>query len=303
MDPRVAELMPIIEAFGLHTSDIASARASFHEVCATFPPPEGVTVESVELGGRPGLRFRPDGGSDGRRILHLHGGAFVIGDLGVQLAMPASLSRATGAEVVSLDYRVAPEHPCPAAIEDAVAAYLELRRDGPVAAIAGESAGGALVVLAAVALRDLGAPPPTALVAVSPWVDLWATSERFADPSFRDPVLSRAFLSAAAAAWQGGLDAADERLSPLQADLSGLAPTLVHVGGDELLVEDSTRLAQRLALAGGHVELRVVADMPHVFAAYPTLAPECDQSLSRIAGFLTDASALPTVSASSPSGT
>lgn len=302
MDPRVAELRSIFDAFGFHTADLASARASFRATCETFPIPDGVDIATTTVAGRPALRVRRSR-TDGRRILHLHGGAFVIADLDVQLTVPALLATATGAEVVSLDYRVAPEHPCPAATDDAVAAYLELLEDGPVTAIAGESAGGTLAVLTAVALRDLDAPLPQALITLSPWVDLWGASHRWADPSVVDPVLSREFLTAAATAWRGSLAPDDPRLTPANASLRDLPPTLIHVGGDELLLDDALDLAHQLAESGGHVELRVFPAMPHVFTAYPTLAPECDQSLDAVVAFLNDWSGPPTVSATSSSPT
>lgn len=304
MDPRVRALVPLFEQFGFDLADIAATRRRFRAVCETFPPPDGVTIERRRLGGRPALSFVPSGpGGDGRRILHLHGGGFVIGDLELQLMMPSLLCITTGAEVLSLDYRIAPEHPCPAATDDAVAAFGDLAADGDVLAIAGESAGATLALLTALALRDAGRPLPDAVVAVSPWVDLAGTSRRFRDPSFHDAVLGRPFTVAAADAWRGRASVDDPRVSPLSADLVGLPPTLLHVGGDEVLLEDSLWMAQRLSEANVQVELRVFPGMPHVFPAYPSLAPECDQSLSAIDAFLTDASALPTVSASSPSPT
>jgi monoterpene epsilon-lactone hydrolase len=278
-------------------------RALFRETCATFPAPGGVTIEPLRLAGRDALRFTRDGGSDGRRILHLHGGAFVLAELDLQLMMPALLATSTGAEVISLDYRVAPEHPCPAAIEDAVAAYEQLASGGPVAAIAGESAGATLTLLTAVALRDLGAPLPRALLAISPWADMAGDSPRHQDPEFVDPVVSREFLTVAAEAWRGDLPLDDPQVTPLHARLDDLPPTLLHVGGAELLLDDALDLAERLATAGVHVELRSFPGMPHVFTAYPNLTPECDQSLSAIEAFLNDWSGPPTVSATSSSGT
>jgi acetyl esterase/lipase len=298
-DPRVAALGELFASFGFDQGDISVARRRFRSVAATFPPPEGVRIETTTLAGRPGFVLTPDGGDDGRTVLHLHGGAFVIGDLDVQLTVPGLLARATGAKVVSLDYRLAPEHPCPAAVDDAVAAYGELCADGPVAGIAGESAGATLSVLSAIRLRDEGRPSPRCLVLLSPWVG----SDPVPPGAARDDVLSRRFLDAAADAWRGDLTPDDHRVTPRHAQLAGLPPTLVHVGGAELLLGDSLRLADRLAAAGVHVELRVFPGMPHVFTAYPTLTPECDQSLSAIGAFLNDWSGPPTVSAVSPSPT
>ncbi|MHB1140081.1 MAG: alpha/beta hydrolase fold domain-containing protein [Microthrixaceae bacterium] len=286
MDPRVEELLPVIEAFGFASPTIEEVRARFRATASAFPAPEGVQIENIRVGGRDALRVRPDSGAVEGRILHLHGGGFVIGDLDVQLSMPARLALATGAEVVSLDYRIAPEDPCPAAVEDTVAAYEELLADGPVDALAGESAGGALAVLAAVALRDRGTALPAVLLALSPWFDIAGTSARYADASFVDPVLPRSFLPLASNAWRGTMSVEDPRVNPLHATLGGLPPTLLHVGGAEMVLEDSERLASRLAAAGVEVELRVWPEMIHVFAAYPNLVPEADQSLGAAAAFL-----------------
>lgn len=286
MDPRVAALLPAIAELGFASATIDEARARFRATASTYPAPEGVTIEHEQLAGRAALRVRPVGGADGRRILHLHGGGYVIGALDVQLAMPALLSLATGAEVWSLDYRIAPEHPCPAAVIDTVAAYEELLAAGPVAAIAGESAGGGLALLAAVALRDRGLAPPGALLAFSAWMDTAGTSSRAADTSFHDAVLPRSFLRLSADAWCGGLEPTDPRANVLTADLSGLPPTLLQVGGDELVLEDSTRAATLLGLVGVGVSLRVWPGMIHVFSAYPTLAPESTGSFALAAEFL-----------------
>ena len=290
MDPRVQELLPVIEAFGFGSSTIEEVRQRFRATASAFPAPEGVTIETIQVAGRHALQVRPTSGATDGRVLHLHGGGFVIGDVDVQLSMPARLCLATGAEVVSLDYRVAPEHPCPAAVEDAVAAYEELAADGggAVDAIAGESAGAALAVLAAVELRDRGTVLPSALLAFSPWFDIAGSSARFADESFVDPVLPRSFLPLAADAWRGQRSVEDPSVNPLRADPHGLPPTLLHVGGAEMVLEDSERLAARLAEVGVEVELRVWPEMIHVFAAYPNLVPEADRSLSAAASFLAE---------------
>lgn len=286
MDPRVTDLLPLIAAFGFDSPTVEEARTRFHDTAAAFPRPEGVVIEDTVVAGRAALRVTPVGGGNGERLLHLHGGGFVLGALDVQLAMPAGLSLATGAEVISLDYRIAPEDPCPAATLDAVAAYEELLADGPVAAIAGESAGGTLALLAALELRDRGVELPRVLLAFSPWFDISGSQARVADTDFHDPVLPRSFLGLAAPAWCGPLSVDDPRVSPLHADLAGLPPTLLHVGGAEMVLEDSVRMAERLALVEVEVELRVWPGMIHVFMAYPNLAPECVQSLGAAASFL-----------------
>jgi acetyl esterase/lipase len=302
-DSRVDALAPLFASVGFDQADLQVARTRFHRVAADFPAPDGVRIEPMAVAGRHTLSFSPDAGDDGRTVLHLHGGAFVIGDVDVQLAVPALLALATGARVVSLDYRVAPEHPCPAAVDDLRDAYAALVAEGPVAALAGESAGATLAVLGAIRLRDEGLPPPGCVIALSPWIDLEPTDDPRRPEVGRDAVLSTEFLDAAATAWRGQLAPDDPRLSPRHADLSGLPPTLIHVGGAELLLGDSLWLAEHLATAGAHVELAVFPRMPHVFTAYPTLAPECDQSLSAVRTFVNDWSGPPTVSASSSSPT
>lgn len=295
VDGRVAQVLPVIRSFGLGLPTMPEVRSAFHDVAAAIPPPEGVVVERATVAGMRAIRVRPDGRAPSLRILHLHGGGFVIGAAEVQTGVPARLSLACDAEVVSVDYRVAPEHPCPAATQDALAAYAEMLAIGPVQAITGDSAGGALAVLVAVAARDAGLRLPDALAAFSPWTDLACSSERFRDPTFHDAVLPRSFLLSAAAAWLGGRGAEDPAASPLHADLAGLPPTTVHVGGDELLLDDSVRLASALADAGVEVDLRVWPRMIHIFVAYPNLAPESDDALADTASFIRSGTSRPAV--------
>ncbi len=280
------ELAPIIESFGLGAPTIPEVRARFHATASQIPAPEGVEVETTTVAGLVATRIRRAGGSADGRILHLHGGAYVVGSVEVQLGVPGRLALATGCEVVSVDYRVAPEAPLPAATADAVAAYRTLTDEGPVDAISGDSAGGALAVLTAVALRDLGVAPPAALLAFSPWTDLAGTSARHRTPSFEDAVLPRDFLAMAAEAALGGRSPDDPEVTPTAADLRGLPPTMVHVGGDELLLGDAVALAEDLAGSGVEVALRSWPAMIHVFVAYPSLAPESDDALAEAAAFV-----------------
>ncbi len=238
------------------------------------------------LAGMRALRARREGTRPQRRLLYFHGGGYVFGDVDAQKGMACRLALATNLEIVQPEYRLAPEHPCPAAVEDAVAAYLSLLEDDlPVAALAGDSAGGGMALLAAIAIRDAGLHPPPAIVAFSPWTDVALSGARFA-ASFRDVVLPRSLLHMAQAAWLGGRVGEDPEASPLYADLAGLPPVMIHVGGDEVLLDDSTRLAARLAEAGGEVSLTVRPDMVHVYPVYPSLAPEADDALAEVDAFL-----------------
>ena len=283
----MAPLVPIIDSFGFDAPTIPEVRARFHAAAAAIPAPEGVAVEVGELGGLVATRIRPTGVTPAGRIVHLHGGAFCVGSVEVQLGVPAAIALATGHEVLAPEYRLAPEHPCPAAVEDAVAAWTAALDEGPTpAALTGDSAGATLAVLAAASLRDAGATMPPALGLLSPWVDLAGRSDRWHDEAFEDPVLPRALLRRAAEAWLGGRSTDDPAATPLGADLTGLPPTLVHVGGDELLLDDALALGARLARAGVDVDVHVWPGMIHVFCAYPTLVPEADRALAQLAGLV-----------------
>lgn len=287
MDARVQELLPIIEGFGLTAPTIDEARSRFHETASQIPPPDGVEIEPTTLAGLTAIRVRSEGGATGGRLLYLHGGGFVIGSVEVQTSMPAALALATGCEVVAVEYRLAPEHPCPAATDDAVAAHEALRAEGePIVALAGDSAGASLCVLTAVALRDQGLPLPGALVCFSPWTDLAGRSARSQDPGVTDAVLPRRFLEMAASAYLAGRPPDDPAANPATADLRGLPPAQVHVGGDELLLEDSVGLVQALAMAGVEAALHVWPGMIHVFPAYPSLNPERDRALGEAAALV-----------------
>lgn len=286
MDARVAELLPIIRSFGLDRPTIPEIRTAFDKAAAEVPLPEGVAFAHSRVGGLRALHVRPEGSRPQRRILYFHGGGYVFGDVDSQRGVPCRLALATGLEVVSVEYRLAPEHPCPAATEDAVAAYRALLdEDRPVAAIGGDSAGGGLALLAAIAIRDAGLHPPPAVVALSPWADVGLTGERWA-VDFPDVVLPRTLLRMAQAAWLGSRSGDDPEASPLYADLADLPPVIIHAGGDELLVDDATRLAERLAEANVEVSLNVWPNMIHVFPAYPGLAPESDDALAEVDAFL-----------------
>ena len=286
MDPRIAELLPIIHSFGLDLPTIPEVRATFAKAAAEVPLPEGVSFSHAELAGMDALFVRAAGTQPARRILYFHGGGYVFGGIDAQKGMACRQALATGLEVVQPEYRLAPEHPCPAAVEDAVAAYQALLdMDRPVAAIAGDSAGGGIALLAAIAIRDAGLHPPPAIVLYSPWVDIGLTGPRY-KARFHDVVLPRSLLDMAQEAWLGGRAGDDPQASALYADLAELPPTMIHVGGAELLLDDSTRLAARLAEAEVEVSLTVRPNMIHIYPVYPNLAPEADDALAEVATFL-----------------
>jgi epsilon-lactone hydrolase len=276
---------------GLWRASIEEQRRWMTNAGSSTPPPEGVRVEEGALGGRPAEWLRPVDGLRGGVVLYLHGGGYCIGSLGTHRGVAGRIALATGATVVTLDYRLAPEDPFPAAIADATAAYEELRGLGhapEATAIAGDSAGGGLTVATLLALRGAGAPLPAAAACLSPWVDLTQSAPSYATLAAGDPLVSREGLDTMAAAYLGGASARDPLASPLFADdLGGLPPIRIDVGEREILLDDSVRLAERIVASGGEATLARWAEMIHVFQIFAgALDPEASESVAAIGEFL-----------------
>jgi acetyl esterase/lipase len=245
--------------------------------------PPGTAVERVRLGGRPAERIVPAGADSGRAVLLLHGGAFVIGSPRTHRVLAAHLAAAVGAPMSVLHYRRAPEHPWPAAVDDAEAAYRELAERVPTAVV-GDSAGGALALLLALRLRDSGEALPPALALVSPATDLTlGTSRTYRG---RDPVVRRTWLRQGVSAFVGAADPV--ALSPLTADLGGLPPVLVQVAAGERLEAEGVQLAERLRTAGGVVELEVLPGVWHDVHLLAHLLPEAAEPLDRVGRWLAE---------------
>jgi acetyl esterase/lipase len=256
------------------------------------PPPAGVTVTEGRLGGRAALEFTPPGPPTGAVILYFHGGSWVVGSPLTAQHLTAALVRRTGARAVSVDYRLAPEHPFPAAIEDGVAAYRELLESGVPAEriiLAGDSAGGGLTVVTLLAGRDQGLPMPAGVVAFSPGLDASRSGESITTKAAADPILTRESLQATGELHRGGADPHQPLLSPaVYADPTGLPPLLLQVGTNEMLLDDSTRMATRAAAAGVDVILDVTADVPHVFQSFEGTLDEAGAALDRAGRFILD---------------
>ncbi|MFB7666348.1 alpha/beta hydrolase [Kitasatospora sp. NPDC056138] len=267
-------------------------RTAFAAMMAGSPPPLGVALAPTVLGGRPALEITPEGGVAGGTILYFHGGAWVFGSPETARHLTAALVRRTGARAISLDYRLAPEHPFPAAIEDAVAAYRELLEGGVPAeriVLAGDSAGGGLCITALLAARDAGLPQPAGVVAFSPGLDATRSGESMTTKEGIDPLFTRESLQRLGALYRAGQDPRQPLLSPaVFADLSGLPPLLLQAGSNEVLLDDSTRLATRAAAAGVDVILDVTGDVPHVFQSFTGSLDEADAALDRAGRFVLD---------------
>jgi epsilon-lactone hydrolase len=291
--PGVEVIRTFLGDSGVTTGTIAEQREAMAELARSSPPPDGVAIESVMLGGRRGEWLTPASVADDAVVLYLHGGGYCTGSLDSHRNLAGRLAVAAGCPVVTLDYRLAPEHPFPAAVNDVTAAYGDLLALGippERTAIAGDSAGGGLTVAALLALRATGSPLPAAAVCLSPWVDLTQSSAAYQRLAAKDPMVTKAGLDLMAQAYLGTADPRAELASPLFAeDLSGLPPLFIEAGEHEVLVDDAIRLAERVAAAGGEATLTVWPEMVHVFQAFPgPLIPESDQSIADVGRFLAD---------------
>jgi epsilon-lactone hydrolase len=268
---------------------VAEMRAGIEALASIAPLPDDVTFEPVDAGGLPAEWVTAPGARRENVILYLHGGGYVIGSIKTHRELAARLSRAAAARVLLIEYRLAPEHPHPAAVEDATAAYRWLLGIGVAPSrmvIGGDSAGGGLTVATLVALRDAGQPLPAAGVCLSPWVDLEGVGESMATKAAVDPMVQRDPLRKMAAMYLAGQDPRTPLAAPLYADLSGLPPLLIQVGTAETLLDDSIRLAERARKAGVAVSLETWEDMIHVWQAFASLLPEGQQAIERIAAFI-----------------
>ncbi|MCZ8062480.1 alpha/beta hydrolase fold domain-containing protein [Silanimonas sp.] len=272
---------------------IAAQRARLQRFIPLNRLPKGSRVEPAMHGGVPGEWLHPPHAPvKAGRVLYLHGGAFCVGSPATHRALTARLARDLGLSVFSTDYRLAPEHPYPAALDDALAAYRALSAEGPVI-VAGDSAGGTLVLLLAQALRDRGETPPACLLLLSPLVDLTMSGLPDAIPG--EALLSKPWVSACIDHFRAGLPADDPRVSPWHGRLDGLPPTFVQWGSDEIFAPGCGRLVAALYGAGVTATADVVANRWHVFALHAGTLPSADAALGRAARF-----ALPHLEAATP---
>jgi epsilon-lactone hydrolase len=253
-----------------------------------LPLPQGSQIETAELGGVPVEWVRNARNTASASLLYLHGGAYVLGAPAMYREMAARLAHA-GMDVAVLDYRLAPEHPFPAALDDALSAYRALLAAGHSPrrlVIGGDSAGGGLTLACALAIRDAGLPQPAALVTLSPWTDLslsGASHTRLAEQELllREPLLRRG-----GAAYLAGSTPLHPLASPLFADLHALAPLLIQVADREILLDDALRLADKARAAGVKVELQVWPRLWHVWQIFAGKMPEADAALAQILRFI-----------------
>jgi monoterpene epsilon-lactone hydrolase len=265
-------------------SDVNEQRRLLRELLSAQPLPADVTVTAAALGGVPTAEITVDGIESRHVVLYFHAGVYVMGDAALAADLASQVGRRTHAKVISVDYRLAPEHPYPAAVDDALEAYESLLDTGIAPsdiAFAGESAGGALAIATLVNARDNRLPLPAAALAMSPYADLTLAGATMETRRDADPLLSREALQPRVADYTAGQDAALRLISPIFADLSGLPPLIIQAGTHEVLLDDAVRLAQQAITADVEVTLDVTPGVPHVFQAYYPILDEAAAALDR----------------------
>ena len=268
---------------------VQESRANFEKMAAMFPVPADVKFEPMNAGGVKAEWVTAPGADAGRAVLYLHGGGYVIGSINTHRDLAGRISRAAKSRVLLIDYRLAPEHPFPAAVEDSVSAYRWMLAQGLKAsriAVAGDSAGGGLTVATLVAIRDAKLATPAAGVCLSPWIDLEGIGDSMKTKASVDPMVQKEPLIEMAAHYLQGKDPRSPLAAPLYADLAGLPPLLVQVGTAETLLDDSTRLAERARKAGVTVTLEPWENMIHVFQVFAPMLDEGQQAIDKIGDFV-----------------
>ena len=255
---------------------------------AAAPVPGDVITTAGQLGGVPVIYVEVPGTTDGV-ILCFHGGFFAIGSAATSVGLAADLARQAHMQVVTVNYRLAPEHPYPAAADDAMTVYrslLDSGQDVARVALAGESASAGLALVTLVAIGRAGLPQPTSAVLMSPWADLAGTGDSIKTRADDDPVITADAIRVRARDYLGGADASDPAVSPVYASLAGLPPLLIQAGSHEILLDDAIRLAARAANDDVAVTLDVVPGVPHVFQGFAGILDEGQAALTRAGAFL-----------------
>ena len=287
------EALAMKDAFAAWAGSLAGKsmddmRASFHGLSDVGSIPDGVTFTDVDAGGVPAIWAVPDDASATRGVVYLHGGGFMLGAPEFYKALTGHLAKELGCRVLNVDYRLAPEHQFPAALDDSVAAYRWMLTQGVEAAgsaIVGDSAGGGLTLSSLMQLRDDGGPLPAAAIAISPLADLEATGDSMTTNAANDVLIQQASTLGMGMMYAGE-DVTNPLASPLLGDYAGLPPIAFVVGSEETLLDDSTRCAAAAEAAGVDTTLDVVAEMQHDFVLGVGNVPESDAALQRMVSFL-----------------
>ena len=287
-DPEIEAVRRLLEA-SPRPAGLRERRERLDALGRQYPLPTDVRVETADADGV-AAEWTDTPEADPRKvILYLHGGGYIAGSPRSHRHMVAQAGREAGTRTIALDYRLAPEHPFPAAVEDAVAGYRFLLSRGFSAdhiAVAGDSAGGGLTVALLVWLRDAGLPLPACAWCVSPWVDLEGAGGSMTAKATVDPMVQQAYLIELAAAYLGGADPRTALAAPLYADLQGLPPMLIQVGSAETLLDDAVRLAGAAGAADLRVRLEVWPDMIHVWHLFHQQVAAGRRALAEAGAFI-----------------
>ncbi len=271
------------------TMTLVERRAQYDRAERAFPTPADVVVTRVTVSEVHAEWLSSPSARDGIVVLYLHGGGYVLGSPRSHRHLAAAVAAAAGAAALLLDYRLAPEHPFPAAVNDALAAYRWLLTTGYAPArlaVAGDSAGGGLTIATLLSLRDAGLSLPAAGVCISPWVDLTCGGASYATKADVDPIVKLAGIDEMAKTYLGGVDPRTPLASPLYAELRGLPPLLIQVGSDEILLDDAVQLAERARAAGVDAMLEVWDRMVHVWHWFLPMLDDAPAAIERIGRFL-----------------
>jgi len=271
--------------------DVSVQRPLLEQMLTGHPLADDVRTTPGELGGVAVIFIEIADTEPTGVIFHVHGGGFALGSAASSVGFVSDLARKAGMNAVTVDYRLAPEHPFPAALEDVTAAYqalLERESAGTQIVVTGESAGGNLALELVIAGKEHGLEMPAAMALFSPMTDLAVTGESFTTKAGVDPNITAAAIRTRAKDYLNGTDPKDPLVSPIYADLTGLPPMLIQAGSHEALLDDATRLATRAAADDVAVTLDITPDVAHVFQAFAAVLDEGDEALSRAATFLQD---------------
>ncbi len=284
---KVIELLTSRERLEYPT--IEDSRAGFEKMMRIVGGKTPANVRQVDAGGVPSEIVSAEGASDDSAVLYLHGGGYAIGSPGTHREFARRLSAASRAQVLVIDYRLAPETPFPAPVEDAVSAYRWLLSEGYAPerlAIAGDSAGGGLTAAALVSIRYQGLPLPACGVCLSPWVDMEGLGDSMTTRADRDPMVQKDGLVAMAGVYLEGADPRAPLAAPMYADLGGLPPLLIQVGASETLFDDAVRLDEKARAAGVESTFEEWDDMIHVWHIFAPILDEGQQAIERMAEFM-----------------
>jgi acetyl esterase/lipase len=290
IDIGIEKLMQTLRERGLPDGlSLDERRARMEDIGTRFPAPQSASINPVKIAERPAEWVCDPDTDDGRVMLYVHGGGYVQGSLASHRNLVFEIARSMKGKVLNLDYRLAPEHPFPAAVEDTVNAWAELLEmgiDPKKASFGGDSAGGGLVIAALVSARDKGLPMPSCACCISPWTDLVGSGRTMDTKALEDPMVNRAALEFFSDFYADKEDKSHPLISPLFANLAGLPPLLIQVGTAETLLDDSRRLATRARYAGVDVSYAEWEGMPHIWHIFAPLLEKSRKAIIELGEFV-----------------